>query len=70
MKYKIVLQRSDTGFTAYCPTLPSCWAEGNTEEQTLDNVRQVIYEHLIAIENSMETIRLKGKKIYEIDIFI
>ncbi len=70
MKYKIVLQHSGEGFTAYCPMLPSCWAEGNTEQQTLDNVRQVIYEHLIAIENSMEIIQLKGKKVYEIDIFI
>lgn len=70
MKYKIILQPTEEGFTAYCPTLPSCWASGVTEQHALEQMRQVIYDHLIAIENSMENLQLKGKKVYELDIFI
>lgn len=70
MKYKVILQSTDDGFTAYCPTLPSCWASGATEQQALEHMREVVYEHLVAIENSMENLQLKGKKVYEIDIFI
>jgi predicted RNase H-like HicB family nuclease len=70
MKYKVILQTTEDGFTAYCPTLPSCWASGETEQHALDAMRHAIYEHLIAIENSMENLQLKGKKVYELDIFI
>lgn len=30
MKYKIVLQQSDEGFSVRCPGLPGCWSEGAT----------------------------------------
>ena len=48
MKYKVVLQESDEGFSVSCPGLPGCWSQGETEEQALDNIRSAIEEYLAA----------------------
>jgi predicted RNase H-like HicB family nuclease len=41
--YDVVLEPSeDGGFTAHVPALRGCVSEGETEEQTLENIRDAI----------------------------
>ena len=47
MKYKVVLKRSDEGFSVSCPGLPGCWSEGDTETDALANIRDAIREYLL-----------------------
>ncbi|MGB7295225.1 MAG: type II toxin-antitoxin system HicB family antitoxin [Candidatus Aminicenantales bacterium] len=49
MKYKVVLQESDEGFSVSVPGLPGCWSQGQTEAEALDNVRDAIKEYLSVV---------------------
>ena len=50
MKYSVVLQSSEEGYSVSCPGLPGCWSQGQTEEEALDNIREAIREYLEAVE--------------------
>ena len=54
MKYKIVLQKSEEGYSASCPGLPGCWSQGETEEEAIANIQVAIQEYLAAIEESID----------------
>ena len=51
MKYKVVLKRSDEGFSVSCPGLPGCWSQGDTEADALANIRDAIREYLLVRED-------------------
>jgi predicted RNase H-like HicB family nuclease len=53
MKYRVVLHRSEEGFSVSVPGLPGCWSEGETEEEALVNIRDAIEEFLAAIEDGI-----------------
>ena len=54
MKYKIVLQKSEEGYSVSCPGLPGCWSQGETEEEAISNIQVAIQEYLAAIEESID----------------
>lgn len=46
MKYLIVLEKTDTGFSAYSPDLPGCVTTGESEEAAVSNMREAIAFHI------------------------
>jgi predicted RNase H-like HicB family nuclease len=48
--YRVVLYRSEEGYSVLCPGLPGCWSEGETEEEALANIRMAISEYVEAAE--------------------
>jgi predicted RNase H-like HicB family nuclease len=43
MIVKVVVQRGEDGyFVANCPSLKSCWSQGKTREEALENIREAI----------------------------
>jgi predicted RNase H-like HicB family nuclease len=50
MKYKVVLQESEEGFSVSCPGLPGCWSQGASEQEALENIQDAIKEYLAAVE--------------------
>lgn len=46
MKYLIVIEKSDTGYSAYSPDLPGCVSTGATIEETEQNMREAIAFHI------------------------
>jgi predicted RNase H-like HicB family nuclease len=54
MKYSVVLQSSEEGYSVSCPGLPGCWSQGQTEEQALENIRDAIREYLEAVKKLSE----------------
>ena len=54
MKYKIVLQKSEEGYSVSCPGLPGCWSQGETEQEAIANIQVAIQEYLAAIEESID----------------
>ena len=43
MIVKVVVQRGEDGyFVANCPLLKSCWSQGRTREEALENIREAI----------------------------
>jgi predicted RNase H-like HicB family nuclease len=50
---KVILIESEEGFSVSCLGLPGCWSQGKTEEEALDNIKDVIQEYLAAIAESV-----------------
>ncbi len=49
MRYKVLLQKSEEGYSICCPGLPGCWSQGDTEAEALANIRGAIQEYLAAV---------------------
>lgn len=65
MKYKIVLRKTDDGYSVCCPGLPGCWSQGETEEEAVDNIKDAILEYLAAISESVQ-----GENVREVEIAV
>ncbi len=65
MKYKVLIQQSEEGFSVSCPGLPGCWSQGETEQEAIENIQDAIREYLAAISDS-----LKGTEAREIEVSV
>jgi len=63
MRYKVVVQRSEEGFSVSCPGLPGCWSQGSTEQEALENIHDAIREYLLAVEESLETSEVREVEV-------
>ena len=63
-RYTIILAREpDGGFHAYCPTLKGCHSQGDSLDETIDNMRE-------AIDIYLESVEAHGEPIPQEDILI
>jgi len=46
IKYLIIIEKTEAGFTAYSPDLPGCVAAGATLKQVKENMRTAILVYL------------------------
>jgi predicted RNase H-like HicB family nuclease len=46
MTYEVKLLKSDEGYAVWCPALPGCWSQGDTEKEALENIKDAISEYL------------------------
>ncbi|MGH7630124.1 MAG: type II toxin-antitoxin system HicB family antitoxin [Gemmatimonadales bacterium] len=65
MKYKVVLQRSDEGYSVSVPGLPGCWSQGATEQEALENIRDAIREYLAVAAELTE-----GAEVREVEVAV
>jgi predicted RNase H-like HicB family nuclease len=65
MKYKIVLNKTDEGYSVSCPGLPGCWSQGKTEVEAIENIKDAIQEYLAAVYASV-----KDSNVREVEIAI
>ena len=63
MKYKIVMKKSEEGYSVSCPGLPGCWSQGESEEEAIKNILSAIQEYLAAIDDST-----KGADVREVEV--
>ena len=43
MNIQVIVERGEDGyFVAHVPALPSCWSQGKTREETIENIREAI----------------------------
>ena len=56
VKYLIIYEKTETGYSAYVPDLPGCISTGKTIEETERNIRE-------AIEGHLKTLREFGEPI-------
>jgi predicted RNase H-like HicB family nuclease len=45
-RFLVVIEKTDTGFSAYSPDLPGCIATGLTREKTEKNMHEAIEFHI------------------------
>lgn len=63
MRYKVILNESEEGFSVSCPGLPGCWSQGVTEEEALKNIQDAIMDYLAAVEDLV-----KGQEVREVSV--
>jgi len=51
MVYRIVLERTDEGYSVSCPVLPGCWSQGESELEALGNIKSAIEEYLATLRD-------------------
>ena len=49
--FQIIIEKEpeDEGYFAYSPTVPGCFSNGKTIEETKHNIRQAIEQHLASL---------------------
>ncbi len=65
MFYKVVLKRTDEGFSVSCPVLPGCWSQGESELEALGNIKSAIEEYLEVLND-----QLQGADVREVEVSI
>jgi predicted RNase H-like HicB family nuclease len=63
MKYKIVLNKTDEGYSVSCPSLPGCWSQGETEAEAIENIKDAIQEYLAALYASVDDSNVREVEI-------
>ncbi len=63
MIYKVVLERSEEGYSVRCPGLPGCWSQGATEDEALANIRDAIGEYLAVVNE-----QVAGGDVREVEV--
>lgn len=63
MIYKVVLQKSEEGYSVNCPGLPGCWSQGETEDEALENIQDAIQEYLAAVDEITQ-----GREVREVEV--
>ena len=54
MIYKIILEKSEEGYSVSCPGLPGCWSQGTTEEEAIANIQDAIREYLATVNDLVQ----------------
>jgi predicted RNase H-like HicB family nuclease len=56
MRYAVLFEKTETGYSAHVPDLPGCVAAGSTLEETTDLIRVAIRMHVAGILEDGEPI--------------
>jgi predicted RNase H-like HicB family nuclease len=56
MKYLVVLEQGDAGFSAYVPDLPGCIAAGTARDEVIGLIQEAIELHLESLKEAGEPI--------------
>lgn len=65
MRYKILLTRSDEGFSVAVPGLPGCHSQGATEEEAVSNIKSAIADYLSVLAELSE-----GGDVREVEVLV
>jgi predicted RNase H-like HicB family nuclease len=63
MKYKILLEQTEEGYSVSCPGLPGCWSQGETEEEAVENIQDAIREYLAAIDDLVKNANVREVEV-------
>ncbi|NEN90845.1 MAG: type II toxin-antitoxin system HicB family antitoxin [Okeania sp. SIO3H1] len=65
MRYPIKLKQTDEGYAVWCPYLPGCWSQGETEVEALENIKDAIESYLEYMEELNSDGELRYVEIVE-----
>lgn len=68
MKYLIVIEPTDTGYSAYSPDLPGCVSTGATPEETEMSMREAIEFHIEGLRQEGEHVPIPSTTSRYIEI--
>jgi predicted RNase H-like HicB family nuclease len=69
MRYTAIFEvQPDGGYHAFCPALPGCHSEGDTLEQTIDNIREAMSVYLESLAAHGEPAPVEDILIKPLDV--
>jgi len=58
MEYTILIRKDEEGgFWSEVPALSGCYSQGETIEETMDNTKEAIEAHIIALKEDQQVIQ-------------
>lgn len=64
MEYTIIFHKAEEGgYWAEVPTLPGCYSQGESVEETMKNIKEAIESHLEALREDKQEIPTEGEFI-------
>ena len=70
MKYRVLLHKSEDGYSVVCPGLPGCHAQGDSEDEALGNIREVIQDFLARREEMFWQDVRDGEEMREVEVVV
>jgi len=52
MKYLIIIEKTNTGYSSFSPDLPGCISTGKTPEETIQNMQEAISFHIEGLQSA------------------
>lgn len=68
MKYVIILEPTETGYSAYSPDVPGCISTGGTKEETERNIREAIEFHIEGLRADGLEIPMPASDVAFVDV--
>jgi predicted RNase H-like HicB family nuclease len=64
--FEIIIEKEpeDEGYFAYSPSLPGCFSNGLTIEETRRNIRAAIQQHIMALQDHNQSVPQHERLIY------
>lgn len=67
MTLKVVIEKGEDGYyVVHCPSLKSCWSQGRTRDEALQNIREAIDLYLEPSPEELET--NKGQEVVDLAV--
>jgi predicted RNase H-like HicB family nuclease len=65
MRYRVILEVSEEGYSVHVPGLPGCCSQGQTEAEALENIKIAIAEYLAVVDELSS-----GQIVREVDVTV
>jgi predicted RNase H-like HicB family nuclease len=70
-RFSVVIERDQDGYFAFCPELQGCYTQGDTYEETLENIRDAIRLHVIdRLENGEEVPQAESISLTALEVAV
>ncbi len=54
--YVVLHQEEDDGYWVECPSLPGCFSQGDTREESLENIKEAIEAYIESLQEHDEPV--------------
>jgi predicted RNase H-like HicB family nuclease len=68
MRYAVVIERTNTNFSAYVPDLPGCIATGKTREEVERLIRKAIEYHIEGMKQDGQPIPIPSSVVEYVEV--
>jgi predicted RNase H-like HicB family nuclease len=68
--YTIIIEKAKGNYSAYCHDLLGCIATGQTEEETIQRMKEAIVFHIAGLRKEKATIPTPSTKAVSVDVVV
>ncbi len=68
MTYSVIIEKGDNSFGAYIPDLPGCAVVGETEEETMELLKEAVQMHIEALLEDGQELPISKSIVRELEI--